>query len=254
MYTRIRSVVALGMALFSVLAFGGQPPVAADNDIISSVRSYSADMEQLERGHGNKTVGDLYVEGIVLGEKLQEFKGEGKPIPLEALSKEDYVFVQQHMKGFFVFRKEIVGVEPRMTFFKDLAVRRGSQEDVDFFKLMTEVYGDGIWPAYTKQVTDYSGCGSYGDGTRTRIYLEAIKIKTPENVAYRKSIDEMIKGLKESLITDGTCVCGGAETVIKELSLFIESAPNATFIEDVKQLLAKVKAGKSKMGFFCRPG
>jgi hypothetical protein len=211
-------------------------------------------MEQLERGQGEKTVGDLYVEGLALGEKLQEFRGSGQPIPLEALSEEDYDFVQQHMKGFFVFREEIVGVEPRMTFFKALAARKGSQEDVDFFNLMTEVYGDGIWPAYVEQQTDYSGCGSYGDGARTRIYLGAVKLKAPVNNAYREQIDGMIKGLKESLITDGLCVCGGADSVIKELTLFIEKAPNANFIEDVKQLLAKVKAGKSKMGFFCHTG
>lgn len=253
MYSWIRSCLAVVIATFPILTFGSQQPDHG-GDIISSVRSYSDSMVQLERGEGGITVGDIYVKGLSLGEKLLEFKGGGEPVPLEAMSEEDYAFVQQHMKGFFVFREEIVGVEPEMTFFKELAARRGSQEDVDFFDLMTEVYGDGIWPAYIEQQTDYSGCGSYGDGARTRIYLHALKIGTPVNEAYRVKIDRMVKGLKESFISDGICVCGGEDTVVKELSLFIEKAPDADFIEDVKQLLAKVKAGKSKMGFYCRTG
>jgi len=250
----LRSGVAVLMVAFPMLAFGSQPPIPAGGDIISSVRTYSDSMAQLERGQGEITVGDIYATGLALGEKLQEFNGVGKPIPLEALSGEDYAFVQQHMKGFFVFREEIVGVKPNMAFFKELAARKGSQEDVDFFDLMAEVYGDGIWPAFVEQQTDYSGCGSYGDGARTRIYLHAAKLKTPVNEAYKKEIDGMIKGLKESFIADGTCVCGGADAVIKELSLFIEKAPDADFIEEVKQLLSKVKAGKSRMGFYCQTG
>jgi hypothetical protein len=254
MYAWIRLGAAVVIAAFPMLTFGNQPADHADGYLISSVRSYSDSMAQLERGQGGITVGDIYVKGLSLGEKLLEFKGSGELVPLEAMSEEDYAFVQQHMKGFFVFREEIVGVEPKMTFFKELAARRGSQEDVDFFDLMTEVYGDGIWPAYVEQQTDYSGCDSYGDGARTRIYLDAVKIRTPVNEAYRIKVDEMIKGLKESFITDGICVCGGADAVIRELSLFIEKAPDADFIEDVKQLLAKVKAGKPKMKFYCQTG
>ncbi len=214
--------------------------------IFAQVHHYADSMAQLEVGKPGKTLGEVYAEGRAVAQQLV-------PI-LESLNDSDFALAEKEMKGFIVFREEVVGVEPDMTFFKKLADRKGTQEDKAFFGYMAEVYGSSTWPAYTFPQTDYSGCASYGDGTRTRLYVKAIKIGQPANATYRAELDKTIGELRAGFVSDAQCVCDGPDSVTTELTMFIEQAPNASFIGDAKGLLAKVKAGKSKMRFSCVSG
>lgn len=232
--------VLLVMWILPMQVYGDQPSVLAE------VHRYSEQVTQFENGKSKQSLDDLYLDGDVLADELTKV--------LESLSDQDYELVQQEMNGFFVFREEIVGVEPRWVFFKELAQRKGSKEDIDFFTFMAELYGDGIWQVYEQQVTDYSSCGSYGDGTRTRLYLAATKIKPPVNQVYRTKLDKAIADLKESLVDENICVCDGPDSAINELSLFVKEAKDANIRQDVEKLLAKIKAGKSKVRFNCHPG
>lgn len=236
----VAKVVLLVVWLLPGAVYGDQPSILAE------VHQYSEQVTQFESGKSKQTLDDLYLDGDVLADELSDV--------LESLSDQDYELVQHEMKGFFVFREEIVGVVPRWLFFKELALRKGTKEDVDFFSFMADVYGDDIWPVYEKQVTDYSSCGSYGNGTRTRLYLAATKMKPPVNQVYRSAVDKVMTELKESLSDDNICVCDGPDSAIKELSLFIKEAKNASIKPDAERLLAQIKAGKSKARFFCQPG
>jgi len=214
--------------------------------VLAEVHKYYEQVTQFENGKSTQSLDDLYLDGDVLADELTKV--------LESLSAQDYELAQQEMKGFIVFREEIVGVEPKWVFFKELAQSKGSKEAIDFFTFMAELYGDGIWKVYEQQVTDYSSCGSYGDGTRTKLYLAATKIKPPVNQVYRTKLDKEIVELKESLVGDNICVCDGPDTAINELSLFVKKAKDANIRPDVEKLLAKIKAGKSTVRFNCHPG
>lgn len=240
-----RKKLLTGISALLVVALS-MPARGDQTAIFAEVHHYADSMAQFEAGKSAKTLGEIYAKGRAVGQQLA-------PI-LESLSDSDFALADEEMKGFFVFREEVVGVEPEMTFFKKLADRKGTQEDRDFFGYMTEVYGSGTWPAYVFQQTDYSGCDSYGDGTRTRLYVKAIKIGPLANATYRAELNKTIGELRGGFVSDGQCVCDGADSVTKELTMFIEQAPNASFIGDVKDVLAKVKAGKSKMRFSCVSG
>ncbi len=243
MRTAINSVV---LAVLLVMWFLPMQVYGDQSSIFAEVHQYSEQMSQFENGKSTQSLDDLYLDGDVLADELVEV--------LESLSDQDYKLVQQEMKGFFVFREEIVGVEPRWIFFKELAQRKGSKEDKDFFNFMSEVYGDDIRPVYDEQVTDYSSCGSYGSGAMTKLYLAATKMKQPVNQVYRSAVEKVIADLKESLIDENICVCGGPDSAIKELSLFVNQSKGADIRQDVERLLAKIKAGKSKVRFHCHPG
>ncbi|MBU0620991.1 MAG: hypothetical protein KJ795_03995 [Gammaproteobacteria bacterium] len=240
---------ALNFAVLTVLLVMWILPLQVYGDqssILAEVHRYSEQMSQFESGSSKQPLDDLYLDGDVLADELSEV--------LETLSDQDYELAQQEMKGFFVFREEIVGVKPKWLFFKELALSKGSKEDVDFFSFMADVYGDDIRPVYEEQVTDYSSCSSYGHGAMTRLYLAATRMKTPVNQVYRSAVDKVIAELKESLVDDNICVCDGPDTAIKELSLFVKMAKGATIRPDVKKLLAKIIAGTSKARFHCHPG
>ena len=237
--TAVRAVLSV-MWILPMQVYGDQ------SSILAEVHQYAEQAAQFENGKGKQSLGDLYLDGDVLADELAKV--------LESLSDQDYELAQKEMKGFFVFREEIVGVVPRWMFFRDLAQRKGSKEDIDFFTFMAELYGDGIWLVYEQQVTDYSSCGSYGDGTRTRLYLAATKIKPPVNQVYRTKLDKAIADLKESLVDENICVCDGPDSAINELSLFVKEAKDANIRQDVEKLLAKIKTGKSKVRFNCHPG
>lgn len=240
--TRMKSLATTGtmlMVLFPMLAHSDQAPILAE------VNLYSQSMAQLEGGEGNKTLSEVYANGRVVAEKLARV--------LESLSNDDYAISEKGMKGFFVFREETVGVLPDMKFFKELAGRRGTRGDVEFFSLMIDVYHDGTWPAFIQQQTDYSGCTVFGDGTLTKLYIEATKLKKTASATYQKQLGELIEEIQSNL-TEVVCVCGNADSVIKELTLFSKSAPNADFIAEIKSRITEVKARKSKDRFVCHSG
>lgn len=229
-----------------------------NTSILNEVRMYSQSVGQFEKGAGNKTLGEIYVNGLVLAEKLVDHmhKWSEESDVLESLSDEDYLFVQKEMKGFYVTRHEIVDVSPDMKFFNKMAIIGGAQEDKDFFYFMAEIYPYGIWPIFMQEQTPYSACDIYGDGVLTNLYIEteSPKLKKITHVKYKEEISEIREGMKSRLSEDGGCACGGADTVIKELTLFIGSVPKANFIADVKRLLFVVKSGKSTIRLFCQTG
>jgi hypothetical protein len=228
------------MWMFPVKVYGDQSSVLAE------VHQYSERVAQFQIGKSTQSLDDLFIDGDVLADELAEV--------LESLSVRDYELAQQEMKGFFVFREEIVGVQPRWKFFQELAKIKGSEEDIGFFNFMAALYGDDIRPVYEEQVTDYSSCGSYGDGTRTKLYLSATKIKPPVNLVYQRALNKAIADLKQSLVDENICVCEGPDSAIRELSLFLKKTKDTDFRPDVEKLLAKIKAGKSNVRFFCHPG
>jgi hypothetical protein len=237
---------AVVLAVLLVMWFLPMQVYGDQSSVLAKVHQYSEQVTQFENGKSKQSLDDLYLDGIVLAHELAQV--------LESLSDQDYELAQEEMKGFIVFREEIVGVEPKWVFFKELAQSKGSKEAIDFFNFMADVYGDGIWQVYEQQVTDYSSCGSYGDGTRTKLYLAATKIKPPVNQAYRIRLKKEIDELKESLVGDNICVCDGPDSAINELSLFVKKAKDANIRPDVEKLLAKIKAGKSTVRFNCHPG
>jgi hypothetical protein len=131
MRSAIKSIVPAVLLMMWILpmqVYGDQPSILAE------VHRYSEQVAQFESGKSKQSLDDLYLDGDVLADELSEV--------LESLSDQDYELAQQEMKGFFVFREEIVGVKPRWLFFKELAQSKGSKEDIDFFSFMADVYGD----------------------------------------------------------------------------------------------------------------
>jgi len=223
-------------------------PVLAQSDqsiILAEVNQYSQSMTRLENREGNKTLSEVYAEGHRVALKLSSV--------LESLSAEDYSLAKKDMKGFFVFREETVGVSPDMNFFKKLADQRGSREDIEFFSLMVDVYHNGTWPVFIEQQTDYSGCTSFGGGMLTKLYIRATQIHLTAQAAYQEPLKELIEKIQSEL-TSVACACGSADTVINELTLFVEKAPNAAIIEKVRNRLAAVKTGNTRDRFVCHSG
>ncbi len=228
------------MLLFPAFASAGGVTLPAE------VQTYGQAVREWMAGQREHSkLSDIYQQGRTLAQQLAP--------KLESLSEVDYAHLAETMRGFWVFREEVVGIEPKFDFFYALAKKSGTPEDVAFFGLMVQIYGQGTWPAYLEQQTDYSGCSRFGDGTLTTLFLAAQPLRRTMHGIYRTELDDLIRAMQAQL-TSPTCVCGDANTVLKELTLFTKKMPRARFMDQVQQRISTIKAGKSQDRFMCQSG
>lgn len=150
-------------------------------------------------------------------------------------------------------REEVVFVEPDVDFFKKLAKKYGKAADIAFFDLLKKYKPQSVWPVYMLQQTDVGGCTKYGTGTLTTLYGKVSKFKKKFKTAYQDDVREMMEEL-ENQFTDWSCACGDANSVMKELKLFLSRFPKSPISPAVKKRLSSLKAGKSSFEFHCIGG
>jgi hypothetical protein len=218
---------------------------ASTPNLGDKLQAYLSDLEQLENQVENQSIEPTYLKSQVLASTIAE--------NLESLSDVEYEMVVNNMKGYIIHREELIIVQPDIPFWKDLAKRKGKQADVDFFDLVGQLKPHGVWPAYTKRQTDFSGCTVYGNGTLTNLYKtwRDFQANHPESYAIRvKAILSNIEGK----FTENTCACGSAPEVTKEFQLFVDTFPDSPLVAVLKARIAEINAKKTSIRFDCLSG
>jgi hypothetical protein len=179
--------------------------------------------------------------------------GETLPRVLESLSDRDFEQLQRDLPGAIVNREEILFVEPDVDYFVKLAASLGDAADRRFFAAFKMTYPESVWPAYTEQQTDYSGCTAFGSGKLVEAYRVWSQFQTdlPNRYAggVRRELDRVSRELAES-----TCACGDTASIQSELQSFIQIFPNSPIRAKVEERLNALKTGKSDIRAGCISG
>ncbi len=231
----------LFIAIASAIAFlpVSDPAVSNSDSVLVLSVEYQSLLKEIESGTGQTSLEPLADFQNRISTRLNE---------VEALSEKDFGRFKNNMRGFLVNREEIVFVKPDPTFFQKLARGKGLPADIAFFDLLIKVRPDGVWSAYTRPQTDYSGCTLYGTGKLTELYglLDSFKETFPS--AYVQMVDDELDYVIKALTT-GTCACEGLPSAIKEFELFIEKYPDAKITPDFEIacliLMRKARSGLS---------
>src|SRR5260370_7094095 len=104
-----------------------------------------------------------------VGEALLQVRGAGRAA-VESLRAADFARLVGELPGLIVNRDETVYVKPDPAYFLRLAQRHGTPADRAFFEAYHRTLPDGVWPAYVKPQTDYSGCTAFGQGELVATY------------------------------------------------------------------------------------
>jgi hypothetical protein len=178
--------------------------------------------------------------------------GQQKAV-LEQLSEDRFGRLQQELPGTVVFREEIIGIEPEVRFWIDLSLEHGTATDREFFQLWQRLFGDGIWPAYTEQQTDYSGCTLFGNGALTDAYARWTSFQRSHPRRYVKAVEAEVERAAQALTTS-TCACGTKQEVAREFALFLRRFPRSAIAPDVRRRSKAVDSQPSAFRFQCVSG
>jgi len=170
---------------------------------------------------------------------------------LERLDEPAYRKVQSTMVGFFVSREEVVVAAPDADFYLKLARAKGTAVDRAFFEAYKETYPDGVWPAYIRAQTDYSGCRVFDGKTLTGLYGAWTAFQKSYPGQYGEAAQKELAGIEEAL--ESTCACGGEDGVRKELEAFVKAFPGSPVAAKAAARLQTIENHTSGIRFHCTP-
>jgi hypothetical protein len=219
--------------------------VFAYDSPLDPIFKYKKHVDQIELSAKKTSLQELIQEGTAIADKL-------RPV-IEKLSEADYEVVEKNMKGFTVNRDEVIVIEPNMAFFIDLAKKQGTDTDNMYFQFRREWMPVGFWPVYINLQTDVGGCTRFGEGYLANLYKKGNSLLPKMSGYYAKETEEILKAVSYQ-ITNGTCACADQQSVIKELTLFLELNPKSVITKMVENRLEEVKQQRSVMQYQCVGG
>jgi len=102
-------------------------------------------------------------------------------------------------------------------------------------------------------VTDVSACTLFGRMDLVNIYRVWSDFRSRYPDRYRGGAAEQYEQVRFEL-TEGTCACGDAASVRRELDEFVRTFPTSPDRPTIEQRLRALQVGRSNIRFDCRPG
>ena len=219
--------------------------LADDDPRLVEVLKYREHVDRIERSAGKSSLQALIQEGTAIADRL-------RPV-IEDLSETDYEVVVKNMKGFLVNREEVIVIEPDTVYFAALAKKHGIEIDSLYFQFLREVRPEGFWPVYLLPQTDFGGCIRYGEGHLANLYSKGKSLLPKMTGYYARETTKILRELSNKL-TSGTCACGDRQSVIRELTLFLELNKGSEIAGKVKNRLEDIQKQGSSMRYHCVGG
>lgn len=173
----------------------------------------------------------------------------------DRLSSTDIEDLNSKLVGIKIWKGDtLAALEIDSYFFLTLSRKYGTPADVAYFEAYRQTYPRGnIWPAYTKPVTDYSGCTDYASGKLVDLFEIWGSYSSRYPGDYTDRVYKITEAISEEFTHD-TCACDDADSVIRELSRFVNSSTESRLVNQVRARLISIESGKTDFRFHCRPG
>lgn len=208
---------------------------------------YTAALKKLRAGPQGE-LEPVFQLGLAAAEQLEKAivnaADAGKRLPASATK----------LEGFVVGTHEALFAVPKVSFFLELARKKGTAVDVAFFENLQRTYPEyDAWPVYLRQQTDYSGCNVFDEPELIPVYQGWMEFAEKHPKAYADQVAKQLAKLDE-MMTERTCACGKKPEVISGFEAFLKAFPKAPITPKVKARLADIQADKAEMSFECRSG
>ncbi|WP_164017550.1 hypothetical protein [Pyxidicoccus trucidator] len=206
-------------------------------------KDYQRSLERFEHGPG-VSLERVFEAGLVAARALEasatrQEAGAGWRVPHAP-----------QLRGFVVSEEEALRWSPEPRFFLELAKRRGTEVDQEFFSLLGRTfYRDGALRVYAVP----SGCYVFDHPELEPLYRNWTRFWATYPRAYSRVVDLEVAAL-EDVVARSTCACGDRESVEAGLERFLKSFPRSPVAPQVRVRLEQVRAGTSDVRFRCQPG
>lgn len=207
-------------------------------------RDYLRTLERFEHG-----------PGVSLERVFEMGRAVARALEASATRREDgagwRVSHLPKLRGFILSEDEAAfhcSADPR--FFLELAKRRGTEVDREFFTLLQDTYyRDGALRVYAAP----SGCHVFDHPEVESLYRNWTRFWATHPRAYTAAVDGEVKAL-EDMVAVSTCACGDRASVETGLERFLKSFPRSPVAPQVRARLEQVRAGTSDFRFRCPTG
>lgn len=209
---------------------------------------YASALARCQAKRGAVPVESVYVMGLRASDALTLPARGGQSSLLENLSDSTLARLTPMMRGFTIVTEPGTGVIPNPHFFLKLARDRGDAADTLFFTCLERSEGPGGFVTWCERITDESGVPRFGDGVMTTCWGAWERFRRRFPGRYAETVVQEQDPIEQTLLTDGSS-CGGRDTVVRELRLFLARYPRARIAKDVRDRLQEVIHGLDRMRY-----
>ncbi|HEY0972895.1 MAG TPA: hypothetical protein VGE57_00200 [Solimonas sp.] len=240
----IRSLLVLPL-LFAATALLAQPqsrPQAVDN--------YLAALAQVERAPKPVSMAPLLTAAEVAQDALMQIVDEDRAW-IETVDDETYAALRTELRGLSLSRGYDVYAQPDGAFLRELATRKGLDADRAFFALYADLWSDEHLPRYLSLGTRSVPCVRFDENVLPTLYTQWREFSQRHPQAYSAHVRQTLADLEEAVAL-GTCACGDAASVERELRGFLKRFPTTPVAGQISERLIELKSDRNLRPVHCR--
>jgi hypothetical protein len=243
---RRRPIAIIALGAFAVVAMSAQPSPLEQ----LAIEAYRTAIRSAEAGRGTRPIESAFSGLESMHDALMRVRN-GYTV-LEELSDAEFTLLQQ-LPGAIVNRDEVLLVEPDPDYFTRLATARGDRADRAFASALKATYPESVWPVYSEQQTDSSGCTRFGSLDLIKTYRSWSDFLRRFPGRYVARAHKEIDAVTERL-TQSTCACGDLVSVEQKLQQFLRAFPMSSAERPIERRLQALRTGRSNMRPNCSAG
>lgn len=210
---------------------------------------YLEQLQAIEAAAGPGSLEGLFESALAVQDAAMHIERE--QAWLETLDESDFRTLSEALRGLRLSRGYEVYAQPDPEFLLQLAEARGRAEDRAFFALYRRSWGDDLMPTYLRQTARIAPCVRFDENVIPDLYASWAAFRRDYPQAYAAYARQSVADL-EKAVALGTCACGGADSVERELSGFLNRFPEAPNRPAIVERLQQIEDDPHKVPVNCR--
>lgn len=206
---------------------------------LQSVTTYLAEFDKVEQASSKVSLEPLFAAAEAAQTALMQVNGDDAY--LESLSDVDYAALKAQLRGIALHRGGEIYAQPDGRVLQPLAVAHGRAEDIAYFRLYRQLWGENLFPIYLKQLSQPSPCVRLGVGVIPKLYESWQRYAHAYPKAYTTVVQQNIRDFEETL-AEGVCACGDANSVLTEQRSFLKLYPQAPKAAQIRARMQQLKS------------
>lgn len=239
-----KRVLALCLLSFASLAQAQQP-------LPEAVQAYIAELDRVEKSSSPVSLEPLFAAADAAGTALIHITSDDAKVYMDIFSDEEFAELKKKLRGIELSRGEEVYAQPDGRVLEPLAVAHGRPEDIAFFRIYREIWGENLFPIYLKPLPQPTPCVRLGEGIIPELYENWLAYARKYPKAYTATVQQTIQDLEETEV-EGVCACGDVGGVLKEQGSFLNRFPKTPRAAQIRARMHQLKTDPDKRPLHCR--
>lgn len=235
----------LAVSLFTIAEIAQARPLP------EPVTAYITELDRVEHATTPVSMEPLFAAADAAGTALIHITSNDAKVYMDEFSDAEFAELQIKLRGIQLSRGEEVYAQADGRVLEPIAVAHGRPEDIAFFRIYREIWGENLFPIYLKPLRQPTPCVRLGEGIIPELYENWLAYAHKYPNAYSAIVQQTIQDLEETEV-EGVCACGDADGVMKEQSSFLKRYPKTPRATLIRARMHQLKTDPDKRPLHCR--